>query len=62
MRAEAVASQKMFQLVDCVECAEVCTACADACSAEGDPKMLVRCIRLNLDCADLCLATARASA
>lgn len=34
------------------ECSLVCTSCADAClSEEGD---LARCIRLNLDCADLC--------
>jgi hypothetical protein len=43
-----------------VACAQTCTACADACLGEhehlGD---LVRCIRLNLDCADVCEATAR---
>ena len=42
----------------CNECAAVCTTCADACVAEGKPG-LEACIRLNLDCADLCAATAR---
>ena len=43
----------------CLECAATCNTCADACSVEDDPKLLVRCIRLNNDCADLCAATAR---
>jgi hypothetical protein len=43
----------------CLDCAQACVSCADACSAEADPKMLARCIRLNNDCADLCAATAR---
>jgi len=43
----------------CLECQQACTACADACLGEQDPKMLVRCIRLNLDCADICDVTGR---
>jgi hypothetical protein len=43
---------------DLVDCASTCNQCADACLAEGDPA-LARCIRLNLDCADVCAATAR---
>ena len=39
-------------------CAQACTACADACLAEERRAELVRCIRLNLDCADICGATA----
>lgn len=46
-------------LAACLECVATCTTCADACTAEDDPKVLVRCIRLNSDCADLCVATAR---
>ncbi len=50
-------------LVECVEacfdCAQACTSCADACIAEGDTQMLGRCIRLDLDCADVCDATGR---
>jgi hypothetical protein len=41
------------------ECALTCTSCADACLGESDVQDLVRCIRLNLDCADVCDATAR---
>ena len=40
-----------------VSCAAHCEACADACLEEGDPG-LTRCIRANLDCADICAATA----
>ena len=44
------------------ECAGVCLACADACSAETDPHMLgmsLKCIRMDVDCADLCTVAAR---
>ncbi|GIF66176.1 hypothetical protein Ais01nite_42110 [Asanoa ishikariensis] len=41
------------------DCAEACTACADACLSEPDVAALVRCIRTNLDCADVCATTAR---
>ena len=40
-------------------CAEACTACADACLGEPDVAELTHCIRLNLDCADVCCVTAR---
>jgi hypothetical protein len=43
----------------CFECAQACTACADACLAEPSLVDLVRCIRLNLDCADICDTTGR---
>jgi hypothetical protein len=36
------------------DCAQACTACADDCLSE-----LTKCIRLNLDCADVCTATLR---
>lgn len=42
-----------------VDCANACTQCADACLSEEDPRPLVKCIRLNLDCADVCAATSR---
>jgi hypothetical protein len=41
------------------ECAQVCEACADACLAEHQIEPLVHCIRLDLDCADICGTTAR---
>jgi hypothetical protein len=45
-------------IVTLAACAQACTACADACLAEDDVAALRRCIRLNLDCADVCAATA----
>ena len=39
-------------------CAQTCTSCADACLAEDMVAQLRQCIRLNLDCADVCAATA----
>jgi hypothetical protein len=42
----------------CTECAQICTVCADACLSEHDMQDLVPCIRLNLDCADVCRVTA----
>lgn len=41
----------------CFDCAQTCASCADACVAEGDVAQLRQCIRLNLDCADVCNAT-----
>ncbi|SMC53564.1 four-helix bundle copper-binding protein [Lentzea albidocapillata] len=42
-----------------VACAEACTACADACLSESSVAELTKCIRTDLDCADICGATAR---
>jgi hypothetical protein len=44
---------------DCFDCAAICTSCADACLGEEDVADMVRCIRLNQDCADTCDATGR---
>jgi hypothetical protein len=41
----------------CYECAQACTACADACLGEEKVQNLVKCIRLNLDCFDVCVTT-----
>jgi hypothetical protein len=40
----------------CYECAQACVSCADACLGESMVQQLTQCIRLNLDCADLCAA------
>src|SRR5688500_16501751 len=40
-------------------CEQVCTSCADACLGEADIGALRRCIRTDLDCADVCATTAR---
>lgn len=43
----------------CFDCLQICEACADACLSEAEVQQLRRCIRLNLDCADICDATGR---
>lgn len=43
----------------CYDCAQTCTACADDCLAEPEINDLIRCIRLDLDCADVCGVTGR---
>jgi hypothetical protein len=42
-----------------IACSEACTACADACLSEEMVAELTKCIRTNLDCADVCATTAR---
>ncbi|MEE1930332.1 four-helix bundle copper-binding protein [Streptomyces sp. TRM 70351] len=44
---------------ECFSCAEVCTACADACLSEDMVADLRKCIRTNMDCADICETTGR---
>lgn len=46
-------------IIACSDCAATCTLCADACLAEPHIDALAACIRLDLDCADLCSATGR---
>jgi hypothetical protein len=38
--------------------AQACMACSDICLAVEDTRLLIKCVRLNGDCADLCVATA----
>lgn len=42
----------------CHDCAQACVACADACLAESHVDMLLECITLDANCADICAATA----
>lgn len=42
-----------------VDCGQACTACADSCLSEEMVAELGKCIRLDLDCADVCEATTR---
>src|SRR5690606_13138822 len=59
-RGTSVEMQALARCIEaCHKCELSCTACADACLAEDDVAMLRRCIRLNLDCADACMASAR---
>src|SRR5438874_11413309 len=46
-------------IAECYSCAQTCTSCADACLAEQMVRDLTQCIRLNLDCADICSTTRR---
>ncbi|MGI4884854.1 MAG: four-helix bundle copper-binding protein [Janthinobacterium lividum] len=39
-------------------CVAACEHCATACLGEDDVKMMVPCIRLDRDCADICRLTA----
>lgn len=40
------------------KCASICSYCATACLEEADVKMLTQCIKLDLDCAEICTASA----
>jgi hypothetical protein len=43
----------------CFACAQTCTVCADACMSEPNIAELRECIRVDMDCADVCVATGR---
>ena len=52
--------QKLAATIDAlIACGQACTACADACLSEEMVADLTKCIRTNLDCADICATTAR---
>jgi hypothetical protein len=38
----------------CYACAATCDHCAAACLNESDPKPMAECIRLDVDCAEIC--------
>ncbi|MEE1941268.1 four-helix bundle copper-binding protein [Streptomyces sp. TRM 70361] len=44
---------------ECIACAQACTACADACLSEDMVAELRKCIRSNMDCADICETTGK---
>lgn len=43
----------------CLECMEACNVCYDACLKEKDLAMMVDCIRLDRECADICAFAAK---
>ena len=52
--------EKLAVAIDAlVACSETCTSCADACLSEDMVADLTKCIRTDLDCADICATTAR---
>lgn len=55
-----VDTDKLVAVIEATyDCAQTCTACADACLSESDPGKLIKCIRLNADCADISATTGR---
>jgi hypothetical protein len=59
----AVAADRLDVLARCIDacaaCAQACLVCADACLAEPMTGEMIGCIRLDLDCADICTTTGR---
>jgi hypothetical protein len=53
-------NQQQFE--SCIEacniCATACDYCAASCLEEPDPRMLARCIALDIDCAQICRSAA----
>jgi hypothetical protein len=49
-------SQQQFEscMDACNDCADACDECAASCLKEPDPKMMARCIALDMDCAQIC--------
>lgn len=60
-RAEMQRVEDYAEAIDALSvCVKACTTCADACLGEtSHVAELRRCIRLSLDCADVCALTAR---
>jgi len=51
--------EKNQELIDALNnCAIECSHCAMACLDEEDVKMLTACIKLDIDCAEVCRVTA----
>ena len=46
----------------CNDCAAACLQCATLCLKEDDPKPMVNCVLLDMECADMCRHTAQAIA
>lgn len=59
-RADLQRADKYADVLDALSlCRQVCVSCADACLGEDQVAHLRRCIRTDLDCADVCEATLR---
>jgi hypothetical protein len=56
----AASSSTIQAVLDALNrCVATCEMCATACLQEADVQMMVPCIRLDRDCADICALTAR---
>ncbi len=43
----------------CLRCAAICNHCATSCTEESDVNKMALCIRLDMQCAAICYATAQ---
>lgn len=60
MHTLMVSNEKYQKCIDkCLECAKACEYCATACLDEPNPQNMARCIKLDRDCADICLLSAQ---
>lgn len=57
--ASSAGDEALACILACAECAATCTTCADACLTEENAHELTLCVKLNLDCADICALTGR---
>lgn len=57
--ASSAGPEALKCIYETAQCAYVCTACADACLVETEYGDLSQCIRLNLDCAEICAIVGR---
>jgi ferredoxin len=58
-RTLSIDADRLATTIDALsDCAQACTADTDADLSEDNLAEMVRCIRLCLDCADICTATA----
>ena len=55
LKFKIMAHEKNQELLDALNnCAAECNHCATTCLEEQNVKMLARCIKLDIDCADIC--------
>lgn len=57
--ASSAGPEALGCIYETAQCTYVCTTCADACLEEEDRGDLSQCIRLNLDCAEICAIVGR---
>jgi hypothetical protein len=58
MEIEMLSQIEKDCLLACNQCAAACLECASACLKESDPKRMVHCIKLDMECADVCCLAA----
>jgi hypothetical protein len=59
-RTSAIDAHVLAAAIDALsDCAQACTANADADLCDEDLASMIKCLRLCLDCADVCTATSR---